>query len=135
TIDRPDLATDPELQTNAGRWRRRDELDTAIAEWTTQYDRDDALKLLEAAGVPSGPIYTAADICSDEQYAARNMIQDFAVDTGECQPKTVGFTGIVPVIGPASLPIRNIGPDLGEHTGEVLSSILGLTDDEIAALT
>jgi formyl-CoA transferase len=135
TIGRPDLAEDPELQTNAGRWHRREELDAAIGRWTIQHNRDEALKLLDEAGVPSGPIYTAADICADEQYEARNMIQDFEVDTGEPRPKTVGFPGIVPVIGGSSLPIRNVGPDLGEHTREVLSSVLGLSDDEIGALT
>jgi crotonobetainyl-CoA:carnitine CoA-transferase CaiB-like acyl-CoA transferase len=135
TIGRPDLADDPDLQTNAGRWRRRDELDAAIGAWTIQRSRDEALKLLDEAGVPSGPIYTAADICADEQYEARNMVQHFDVDTGEPQPKAVGFPGIVPVIGGASLPIRSVGPDLGEHTHEVLSSVLGLSDDEIGALT
>jgi crotonobetainyl-CoA:carnitine CoA-transferase CaiB-like acyl-CoA transferase len=135
TIGRPDLADDPDLQTNAGRWRRRDELDAAIGAWTIQRSRDEALKLLDEAGVPSGPIYTAADICADEQYEARNMVQHFDVDTGEPQRKTVGFPGIVPVIGASSLPIRSIGPDLGEHTHEVLSTVLGLSDDEIGALT
>jgi crotonobetainyl-CoA:carnitine CoA-transferase CaiB-like acyl-CoA transferase len=133
-IGRPDLAEDPDLQSNAGRWQRREELDAAIGQWTIQHNRDDALKLLDEAGVPSGPIYTAADICADEQYAARNMIQHFDVDTGDPQRKTVGFPGIVPVIGPASLPIRNVGPDLGEHTRAVLSTVLGLSDDEIGAL-
>jgi crotonobetainyl-CoA:carnitine CoA-transferase CaiB-like acyl-CoA transferase len=135
TVGRPDLAEDPELQTNAGRWHRREELDAAIAQWTIQHSREEALKLLDEAGVPSGPIYTAADICADEQYEARNMIQHFEVDTGAPQLKTVGFPGIVPVIGGSSLPIRNVGPDLGEHTREVLSSVLGLGDDEIGALT
>jgi formyl-CoA transferase len=135
TIGRHDLAVDPELQTNAGRWHRREELDAAIGQWTIQRTRDEALKLLDEAGVPSGPIYTAADICADEQYEARNMIQHFEIDTGEAQPKTVGFPGIVPVIGGSSLPIRDVGPDLGEHTREVLSSVLGLSDDEIGALT
>lgn len=131
TIGRPDLAAEPELQTNAGRWRRRDELDEAIGRWSIRHDRDEALKILDAAGVPSGPIYTAADICADEQYAARNMVQHFDVDTGGTEPQTVGFPGIVPVIGGASLPIRSVGPDLGEHTAEVLSTILGMTDDQI----
>lgn len=131
TIGRPDLAADPELQTNAGRWRRRDELDEAIGQWSIQHDRDVALKILDAAAVPSGPIYTAADICADEQYAARNMVQYFDVDTGGAQPQTVGFPGIVPVIGGASLPIRNVGPDLGEHTADVLRSVLGMSDEEI----
>jgi len=135
TIGRPDLAEDPELQTNAGRWRRREELDAAIGQWTMLHDRDVALKLLDEAGVPSGPIYTAADICADEQYEARNMIQHFEVDIGEPQRKTVGFPGIVPVIGGSSLPIRNVGPDLGENTHEVLSTVLGLSDDEIGALS
>jgi formyl-CoA transferase len=131
TIGRPDLAVDAELQTNAGRWRRRDELDAAISLWSIQHDRDEALKILDAAGVPSGPIYTAGDICADEQYAARNMIQQFTVDVGGPAPQSVGFPGIVPVIGAASLPIRSVGPDLGEHTVEVLSSVLGMSDDEI----
>jgi formyl-CoA transferase len=135
TIGRADLAQDPDLQTNAGRWLRREELDAAIGQWTVERSRDEALKLLDEAGVPSGPIYTAADICADDQYEARNMIQHFEVDTGEPQRKSVGFPGIVPVIGGASLPIRNVGPDLGEHTREVLSSVLGLTDEEIGALT
>ncbi len=135
TIGRPDLGEDPDLQTNAGRWRRREELDAAIGQWTIRHDRDEALKLLDEAGVPSGPIYTAADICADEQYEARNMIQRFDVDTGESQPRSVGFPGIVPVIGPASLPIRNVGPDLGEHTREVLSTVLGLSDEEVGALS
>lgn len=131
TIGRPDLAADPELQTNAGRWGRRDELDDAIGQWSIQHDRDEALKILDAAGVPSGPIYTAADICADEQYAARNMVQHFSVDTGGAEPQRVGFPGIVPVIGGASLPIRSVGPDLGEHTADVLRSVLGMSDDEI----
>ncbi|AQA04076.1 formyl-CoA transferase [Mycobacterium sp. MS1601] len=124
-IGRPDLAGDPDLQTNAGRWLRRDELDAAIGEWTRRHTRDEALALLDEAGVPSGPIYTAADICTDQQYAARNMIQDFAVDAGGDHLSTVGFPGIVPVIGQASLPIRNVGPDLGEHTEDVLTELLG----------
>ncbi|MFI9410986.1 CaiB/BaiF CoA transferase family protein [Nocardia gamkensis] len=133
-IDRPDLAADPELQDNAGRWRHRERLDAAIGEWTVRHTRAEALKLLDAAAIPCGPIYTAADIVADEQYRARNMIQPFAVDVGAPEPKVVGFPGIVPVIGDQSLPIRTVGPDLGEHTRQVLSGLLGLSEAEIDAL-
>lgn len=133
-IDRPDLAADPELQDNAGRWRHRERLDAAIGEWTVRHSRAEALKILEAAAIPCGPIYTAADIVADEQYRARNMIQPFAVEVGAPEPKVVGFPGIVPVIGEQSLPIRTVGPDLGEHTREVLSDVLGMTEAEIDAL-
>lgn len=128
TIERPDLGADPELATNAGRWKRRDELDAAISAWTGMRSRADALKILDAAGVPSGPIYTAADVVADEQYNSRNMIQNFSVDTGGDEPADVGFVGIVPVIGGKSIPIRSVGPDLGEHTAEVLRDLLGRKD-------
>ncbi|TDD42569.1 CaiB/BaiF CoA transferase family protein [Saccharopolyspora elongata] len=129
-IGRPDLADDPELQTNAGRWERRDELDDAIEEWTGAHTRAEVLAALDAAGVPAGPIYTAADICADEQYRARGMIQELAVDTGAGEPVEVGFPGVVPVIGPTSLPVRAPGPELGAHTDEVLGALLGQHADE-----
>ncbi|WP_067893329.1 CaiB/BaiF CoA transferase family protein [Nocardia vaccinii] len=133
-IERPDLAADPELADNAGRWKHRERLDAAISEWTRARTRDEALAILESAGIPSGPIYTAADITTDAQYLSRNMIQHFPVDVGEPEPKQVGFTGIVPVIGDTSLPIRSVGPDLGEHTHEVLAGLLGMSDEQIRAL-
>ncbi|MGU3433964.1 CaiB/BaiF CoA transferase family protein [Actinomycetes bacterium M1A6_2h] len=131
TIERPDLAHDPDLKSNAGRWARRDELDAAINAWTALRSRDEALRILDDAGVPSGPIYTAADIVADAQYAAREMIQRFRVDTGADELTDVGFVGVVPVIGDKSIPIRSVGPDLGEHTREILGGLLGRTDDEL----
>lgn len=133
TIGRPDLAADPSLQTNAGRWARREELDRAIGSWAGELDAADALAALDAAGVPAGPIYTAADISTDSQYAARNMIQKFDVSTGDEVLPGVGFPGIVPVIGDQSLPIRNLGPDLGENTEEILGGLLNMDPAEISA--
>ncbi|GEE02542.1 CoA transferase [Gordonia spumicola] len=118
-IGRPDLADDPDLSTNDGRWRRRDEVDDAIGAWTATLARAEVLAVLDEAGVPAGPIYTAADIVADEQYRARNMVQHFDVDAGGDSPRSVGFPGIVPVLGEKSLPIRSVGPDLGEHTEEI----------------
>ena len=129
-IRRPDLGNDPGLQSNADRWERRDELDEAIGDWANNLTTAQALAILDAAGVPAGPIYTAADIVSDSQYAARNMIQRFDVSTGEEILTNVAFPGIIPVIGGKSLPIRNLGPDLGADTKEVLERVLGKTPDE-----
>ncbi|MFL4472989.1 CaiB/BaiF CoA transferase family protein [Paeniglutamicibacter sp. MACA_103] len=133
TIGRPDLGSDPSLQSNAERWERRIELDAAIGVWTATLPSAEALGMLDAAGVPAGPIYTAEDIVNEPQYAARNMIQSFDVSTGEEILEGVGFPGIVPVIGGTSLPIRTLGPDLGEHTQEVLGGLLGMDADEITA--
>ncbi|MEX5256732.1 CaiB/BaiF CoA transferase family protein [Kocuria arenosa] len=130
-IGRPDLGADPGLQTNADRWARREELDAAIGAWATGRTAAEALTALDAAGVPAGPIYTAADIGADPQYTARHMVQHFDVSTGEEILTHVGFPGIVPVIGEHSLPVRHLGPDLGEHTDEVLAGLLGLSRHQI----
>lgn len=133
-IGRSDLAQDPSLRSNHARWARRDELDAAIGEWTGSHPAAEALAILEHAGVPSGPIYTAKDICEDPQYAARNMIQRFPVSSGTEIYENVGFPGIVPVIGGTSLPIRSLGPELGEHSREIFSELLGMDEAEIDAL-
>ena len=133
TIGRPDLASDPGLESNAQRWVQREELDEAIGAWTAQHTAEDALALLEQAGVPSGPIYTAEDIVNDDQYRARNMIQYLDVSDGERTLHDVAFPGITPVIGGASLPIRNLGPDLGADTYDILVDLLGKTPVEASA--
>lgn len=133
-IGRSDLGNDPGLQTNADRWERRDELDHAIGHWAQNFTTKEALDALDSAGVPAGPIYTAADIVSDDQYAARDMIQRFDVSTGEETIPNVAFPGIIPVIGGKSLPIRNLGPDLGADTKDVLERVLGKTPEQAEAL-
>ncbi|MGO1486916.1 MAG: CaiB/BaiF CoA transferase family protein, partial [Brevibacterium aurantiacum] len=124
-VDRPDLGEDPDLQTNAGRWERREELDEAIGAWCAKRDVAEVVETLEAAGVPAGPIYTAEDLVADEQLAARDMIQHLDVSTGEEMLSDVAFPGITPVIGGSSIPIDHLGPDLGEHTDEVLEQLGG----------
>lgn len=84
--------------------------------------------------MPAGPIYTAADIVADEQYAARDMVQRFDVSTGEATILNVAFPGIIPVIGGKSLPIRNLGPDLGADTRDVLERVLGKTAKQADSL-
>jgi formyl-CoA transferase len=132
-IGRADLAEDPDLLTNDGRWRRRDELDAAIGAWTATTTSDAALAILDERGVPSGPILTAADISTNEQYAARGMIQKFDVDTGAGIIEGVGFPGIVPVLGDRSLPIRTLAPALGHDTEEVLAMLGRQPIDDAAA--
>ena len=55
TIGRPDLAADPSLQTNAGRWERREELDQAIGAWAQGLDAADALEPSTPQAFPPAP--------------------------------------------------------------------------------
>src|SRR6185369_10898687 len=70
-IGRDDLANDPALADNAGRVKRTAELDQAITGWTSKHDLESVLAVLEKAEVPSGRIYSIADIVADLHYQAR----------------------------------------------------------------
>jgi formyl-CoA transferase len=91
-IGREDLAQDPALADNAGRVARVEELDAAIGAWTAQRSVEDVLRALEGAEVPSGRIYTVADIAADPHYRARGMLHEVTMDDGS----TLTVPGIVP---------------------------------------
>lgn len=118
-IGRDDLGNDPQLARNDGRVEQNDKLDAAIAHWTAQHDLDHVLQTLEAAEVPCGRVYTAADIARDPHYKAREMIQRHALPDG--QP--IELPGIVPKLSETPGQTRWVGPQLGAHTQEVLASV------------
>jgi len=118
-IGRADLANDASLADNAGRTARTQELDDAISAWTGANTLDDVLKVLEKADVPSGRIYSIADIVKDLQFQARGMIERHRLDdNGELL-----LPGIVPKLSATPGGTNWIGPKLGEHTAEVLRGI------------
>ena len=127
-IGRADLADDPALANNDGRVKRTAELDRVIGEWTARHDLDHVLKVLDEAEVPSGRIYSIADIVADMHYQARGMVERHKLGDAE-----VLLPGIVPKLSRTPGATRWIGPTLGEHTGEVLAR-LGYTEGEIEAL-
>jgi formyl-CoA transferase len=128
-IGRPGLAEDPALADNAGRVRRTEELDRVIGDWTEKHTLDQVLEVLEQAQVPSGKIYSIADIVADLQYRARQMIERHKLDGGQ----DVLLPGIVPKLSETPGGTRWVGPKLGEHTDEVLTQ-LGYSEAQRARL-
>ena len=128
-IGRDDLAHDASLADNAGRVARVEELDAVIGAWTAQRSVDDVLAALDGASVPSGRIYTVADIAADPHYRARDMLQDVPLDDGS----TLTLPGIVPKLSATPGGHRRNAPTLGQDTGEVLREI-GLSEAQIVAL-
>lgn len=128
-IGRHDLANDPSLATNDGRVARNSELDAAITHWTTGLVTTSILEALEAAEVPAGRIYSAADIVDDPHYLAREMILPTALDDGT----ELAMPGIVPKLSVTPGAVRWNGPALGAHGGEILAD-LGYDEKTIVEL-
>jgi crotonobetainyl-CoA:carnitine CoA-transferase CaiB-like acyl-CoA transferase len=129
-IGRMDLADDPALAHNDGRVTRNEELDKAIGEWTLQHDIAEVIRRLELAEVPVGKSFTAADIYKDEQYGARHMLEKHQLP---CGGPLVTIPGIVPKLSNTPGQTRWLGPELGEQTTEVLTS-LGIGLEALEAL-
>ena len=118
-MGRSDLADDAQLATNAGRVPRTAEIDAAIGAWTAAHDLDVVLKALDGVDVPAAKVYDVADIVSDAQYLARDMIEQHQLPDG----KPVKLPGIVPKLSDTPGATQWIGPKLGEHTGEILRGL------------
>ena len=129
-IGRMDLAADPALAHNDGRVTRNEELDEAIGEWTLRYDIAEVIRRLEFAEVPVGKSFTAADIYEDEHYGARHMLEKHPLPRGG---PLVTIPGIVPKLSNTPGHTRWLGPELGEQTTEVLTS-LGIGLEALEAL-
>ncbi|WP_322066347.1 CaiB/BaiF CoA transferase family protein [Burkholderia ubonensis] len=128
-IERDDLADDPALARNDGRVPRTQEIDDAIAAWLAPRTIDEALAVLNAADVPAGRIYSVADMFTDPQFVARQMIQRFKLADGTDIP----LPNVTPKLSGTPGETRWLGPELGEHTDEVLRG-LGYDAQAIAAL-
>ena len=118
-IRRDDLANDPELASNAGRVARTEELDQAISEWTLRHDMEEVLAVLNAAEVPASKIYSIADIVNDVHYQARQMIEQFKLKDGQ----KLKLPGVVPKLSETPGRTEWLGPELGEHTAEILHAL------------
>ncbi|SFD54542.1 CaiB/BaiF CoA transferase family protein [Massilia yuzhufengensis] len=127
---RPGLGSDPRFATNPLRVQNRDVLVPLLAEMVKERGRDAWIDLLEAVGVPCGPINDIGDVFANPQVQARDV-------AFELPHPTAGKVKLVrnPIrmsVTPATS--DKAPPLLGQHTDEVLGDVLGLDEAEIAAL-
>jgi len=130
TAGRPDMADDPELTDNAGRLKHQERVDGAIADWTRTLTAAEILEILEEARVPAGLIYSVVDMVNDPHFKARGLFEEV-----EAGGEPLILPAIVPKLSKTPGRTEWAGPTIGEHTREVLGEVLGLSDDELDALT
>jgi crotonobetainyl-CoA:carnitine CoA-transferase CaiB-like acyl-CoA transferase len=128
-LEMEQLSEDGRFTSNADRVRNREILLPIISARLIEHPTSFWLAALDRNGVPAGPINTIDAVISDPQIDARGLIVEFP-----------GSDGPVRVVGN---PIRfsrtpveydRAPPELGQHTEEILSGLLGLDRDAIETL-
>jgi benzylsuccinate CoA-transferase BbsF subunit len=125
----PGMARDPRYASSAARLVNVDQLEQEIAELTKQFERDELAAKLVARNLCAGPVYSAFDLVNDSAFVQSGMLVKLRhKECGERPTPTlpVRFSQLEPRFRPAPL--------AGEHTDEILSELLDMSDGEIAAL-
>ena len=125
-IGRADLAEHAEMQDNAGRVGHEAKIDQAITDWTRTKTYDEAYAEILAAEVPTGPVYSIADIVKDEQYIAREIFETVEIEPGD----TVKIPAVLPKLTATPGGTDWIGPKLGEHNEEIYRGFLEMSQSE-----
>ncbi len=127
----PSWAQDERFATNAARVTHRQTLIPLMCEVTRTRSTQTWVSTLENLGVPCGPINTVDQVYQDPQVQARDLKFEMQ------HPRAGAIPLIANPIRMSQTPVqyRHVPPAIGQHTQEVLSQVLGLSADELTALT
>ena len=129
-MGKPELLTDPRFEKNVKRVENHAALRPIVAEWTSQYNRDELVQMILDVGVPAAPINTIADTTKDPHIAgAREMF----VEVDHPVAGKMKLTGCHIKMSRTPSEIRTHAPLLGQDNEEVYGS-LGYSHEEIARM-
>jgi crotonobetainyl-CoA:carnitine CoA-transferase CaiB-like acyl-CoA transferase len=128
-LGRSEWLLDPRFAKVGARMANRPALFAALEDVLATEDVSHWVETLNAAGVPAGPVLGLADVFSDPQVLAREML----VRLPHPERETFLTTGLPVKLSETPGAIRRAPPLHGEHTPEVLRGA-GYTEAEITAL-
>ncbi len=131
-MGRPELGDDPRFRGVTARLEHGDEINAIVAAWVAERTVAQVIEILgpEGAGVPCSPVYGIDQLADHPQLVARGMIQRVAHE----KLGSLLTPGVVIKMSDTPGAVRTLGPELGQHTDEVLGSLLGLSAGELARL-
>jgi crotonobetainyl-CoA:carnitine CoA-transferase CaiB-like acyl-CoA transferase len=131
----PDWAADERFRTNAGRVEQRDRLILLVEPVMRTKTTAQWRQVLEEAGVPHAPVWNHGDLFAHPQAAARGLRVTVTAPDGS-PVDLVGSPFQMMSAGHAhsAAEMPTMPPEMGEHTEQVLTGILGLTPERIKEL-
>ena len=128
-IGREDFLSDPRMQTPQSRYEVRDEIDAAIAAWTSQHTKMEAMNICCKAGIPAGAVLDCEDITNDEYLRRRGMM----IEVDHRQRGKLVIPGFAARMSGIEIDYQP-SPALGEHNREIYGGVLGLSDEKLREL-
>ena len=130
-LDDPPWTRTPEFATLHARKANEDELEARIAEWTRTQVAEELMERLQSVGVPCGVVQNARDILEGDRHIQARAYYRYLdhPETGRAAYDSPGFR-----LSRTPPEPERPAPLLGEHTEYVCKEIIGLSDEEIAAL-
>jgi crotonobetainyl-CoA:carnitine CoA-transferase CaiB-like acyl-CoA transferase len=129
------LLADESLAKGPQRAARRDEIDGRVRGWSRALTRAAAIALLSDAGIPCAPVRTLGEAVDDPYNEEQGLIRRVSYE-GWGEVRVLGSP--IQLRDPGStagdLPPLAPPPQLGEHAHEILSSLLGMSDEEFTTL-
>ena len=130
-IGRPELVgragttSGPERAQNMSAW-----LGEIINDWFRAHTKAEAAETLLAVGLPVGPVQNAREIFECSHVAARQLL----IDVPDPILGSVKLVGPVARLSGNTEPLVGPAPLLGQHNAEILSELLGYTEEQIGQL-
>ena len=127
-LGHPEWCEDPRFATNRQRMANRDALEMEMEAVFARNTTNHWMAVLDAAGVPCGPVYDYAQMFADPQVRHRGLIQCAAdPELGEVPHVRT------PIRIGDDVRVRTVAPKLGEHNAEIFGR-LGLIAADLATL-
>jgi len=125
-----ELEKDPKFENQLARGDNFDEIMPRLKGIFSTKKRDEWLKLLEDAGLPVAPVNDYSDVAQDPQILAN----DYIVEIDDPIHGKLRIPGIAVRLSETPGKVERLGPEVGQHTEEVLMELCGYTWDDLATL-
>ncbi len=130
-MGKEELITDPDFETNGLRVQNHEKVRPIVEEWTKTQNADDLVNALLEKEFPACHIYTIEDVTKDPQIAGdrKMFIEEEHPRIGKLKVTNSHIKMTETEVG-----FRTPPPDLGQHNEEIYQGLLGMTEEELAAL-
>ncbi|MGH7931400.1 MAG: formyl-CoA transferase, partial [Candidatus Binatia bacterium] len=127
-IGKPDWKEDPGYATPDARLDKIREIFATIEEWTMTVDKFEVMRRCNPLNIPCGPVLSMKEIAEEPSLRDTGTIVEVE------HPERGPYLSVGNPIKLSESPTDVVrSPLLGEHTDEILESVVGLSKEEIAA--